>query len=112
MAICSFSRVVLVLFFCLLSYYAYSMYQLFYPTQCPSNSRNKCLLPAYSSKKTLEVGLITWGTPNNLYYMLVCVCVHLVQLWVYASPKQLIQKEKMELLWRQTDLVRSTTISR
>ena len=34
------------------------------------------------------------------------------QLWVYASTKQLVQKEKMELLWRQKDLHRSDSLSR
>ena len=55
MAVCSFSRVVLLLFSCLLSYYAYNMYLLFNPTQCPANSRHKCLLPAYGREKSLEV---------------------------------------------------------
>lgn len=73
MAICSFSRVVLVLFFGLLSYYTYNMYLLFYPTQCASNSRNKCMHPAYSSKIPLEVNkwtLITRVTPYNLSCLL------------------------------------------
>ena len=55
MAVCSFSRVVLLLFSCLLGYYAYNMYLLFNPAQCPAGNRNKCLLPAYSKEESLEV---------------------------------------------------------
>ena len=35
----------------------------------------------------------------------------LSQLWVYASPKQLVQKDKMELLWHQKSLLRDATVS-
>ena len=35
-----------------------------------------------------------------------------LQLWVYASPKQLVQRDKMELLWREADLRRGNTVTR
>lgn len=52
---CSFTRVVLLLFSCLLGYYVYNLYSLFNPTQCSAKVRHRCLTPAYSSDKTLEV---------------------------------------------------------
>jgi hypothetical protein len=87
MAFLSFTRVVLFLFACLLSYYAYSMYLIFNPAQCTSKSRGSCLRPVYPSHLPLE-------------------------LWVYVSEKQLVQKEKMELLWREKSLLRNSSVTK
>lgn len=61
----TFTRVVLLLFGCLLAYYGYTMYLLFYPAQCSMAQRHKCLLPAYTNEKPLEVNslLIIRGNP-------------------------------------------------
>ena len=52
---CSFSRVVVLVFSCLLGYYVYNMYTLFYPAQCSAKPRSQCLHPAYPSDTKLEV---------------------------------------------------------
>lgn len=100
---CSFTRIVLLVFVFFLSYYVYSMFLIFNPNQCSSKVRGSCLPPAYPSHQPLEV------RPPRLTSDL----VHLsLQLWVYVSEKQLVQKEKMELVWREKSLLRNTTVTK